>query len=337
MTQVTKTEVLDNLTTTTWYSIRKQIVETSFKITPVYNKLLEKGKIKAKVPDGSHFEIPVSYAKQDQNLKYFTRGTTFGASEKESATRLLFYTKNLGTNVVRYWDDDRKNRGSAKIVDYIQYLLENSKNSIIDKLETDLCVQSSDANSIDAIPTLIVSSPTSSTATVGTLTRSGNTFLQNQYKSFSGLTTTNSLIDEMDAMVNKCSEYSTGTQRMPDMILCNRTVYQDLERIARNMQVIQTNKTERASLGFGDILFKNIEVFWSPAIPNTTGSGVMYFLNSGTLEFNYDPSAWFEMTDWKPISGASLDRCAQIVCVGNLCASQTQNMGLIDNITTVTA
>lgn len=337
MSQVTKTEVLDNLTTSIWYSIRKNLIETAYKITPVYNKLFEKGKIKAKVPDGSHFEVPVTYAKQDQNLKYFTRGTTFGVAEKESLTRLLFYTRNLGTNIVRYWDDDRKNRGAAKIVDYATYLVDSAKRAIIDKLETDLCNQSSDSNSIDAIPTLLVANPESSTATVGTLTRSGNTFLQNQYKSFSGLTTTNSLLDEMDRMVNLCSEYATGTQRTPDIILCNRTVYQDLERVARNMQTIQTNKTERASLGFGDILFKNIEVFWTPALSNTSGSGVMYFLNTGSLEFNYDPSAWFDMTEWKPLAGNSMDRCAQVVCVGNLCASQTQNMGLIDNITTVTS
>lgn len=331
MSQVTKTEVLDNLTTSTWYGIKKQLVETAFKITPVYSKLLEKGKIKAKVPDGSHFEVPVTYAKQDQNVKYFTRGTTFGVAEKESVTRLLFYTKNLGTNIVRYWDDDRKNRGAAKIVDYAKYLTESARNSLIDKLENDLCVQSGDANSIDAIPTLITTTVTS--GSVGTLTRSGNTFLQNQVKDFSGLTTTTSLLDEMDRMLNLCSEFGTGVQRRPDLILCSRAVYQDFERIARNMQVIQTNKTERASLGFGDMLYKNIEIFYSPAL----AAGYMYFLNTSTLEFDYDPSAWFDMTEWKPLAGNSLDRCAQIVCVGNLCASQTQNLGVIHDITTVTS
>jgi len=95
------------------------------------------------------------------------------------------------------------------------------------------------------------------------------------------------------------------------------------------LQTIQTNKTERASLGFGDLLFKNAEIFWAPNCP----SGCMYMLNTETLEFAFDPSAWFEMTPWKNVSGDSLDRTAQIVCVCNLLCNHFRKNGVIYNIT----
>lgn len=324
-----KTVLIDNLVTTTWYNVKSQIIDQVFKITPFWDRMVEKGRIKEKVPDGTHFEYPVRYAKQDQNRKWFGRGDTFSKAEKESLTRLYFYTRNVGTNVVRFWDDDRKNNGKAKIIDYVEEIVENTKASLVDGFETDMLVQNSDALAMTAIPTLISSTPT--TGTLGGLSRSANTYLQNQIKDFTGLTTGTNLLDEMTRMYNVCSEFKGGTQRTPDLILTTRKVYQDYERICRALQSIVTNKTERASLGFGDLMFKNVEMFWAPGLAD----GSMYFLNTESIEMPYDPNAWFEMTPWKSIPD-SLDRMAQIVCVCNMICTMPQKNGVIYNITATT-
>lgn len=323
-------ETIDNLATTTWYTVRTDIVDQVFKIRPFYNKMVENGRVRSKVPDGTHFEYPVRYAQQDQNIKWFGRGDTFGRGEKESLTRLIFYIKNLGTSIVRFWDDENKNRGRAKLIDYVEEMVWNTRESLTQALADALLTQSTDANAITALSTIISTTPT--TGTVGGLNRSTNDYLQNNIKDFTNLTTTTSLLDEMTRMVNICSQWAGGGKPTPDLILTTREIYQDYERICRALQNITTSSTIRASLGFGELLFKNIEMFWDPACP----AGCMYFINTGCLELPYDPSAWFEMTPWKS-DPDSLDRVAQVVARCNLIATHFRKQGVIYNITTVTS
>lgn len=319
----TLTRVLDNLLTSTWYDIRKDLVDTVFKITPLYDMLLEKGKIKERVPDGEHFEIPLEYAKNDQNVQYFDRGDEFGTEEKEFMTNYIYYTRNLGAGIIRYADDDRKNRGKAKLQNYVERKLENTKKTLIDKFNEDLISQNGDSRSINAIETLIAEDPT--TGTLGGLTRSGNTHLQNQYKDCTGLTTTVSLVDEMERMWNLCGEYKGGGRSTTDMILTSRKLYQDYKRIMRAMGQIDINTNNRADLGFGNVMFNGVEIFWDPQVQDDR----MYFLNLDTMEFDYDPMAWFEMTPWKWLKGNSLDRTAQIICVGNLVLEHAPKNGVL--------
>lgn len=323
-----RTYYIDNLITTTFYSVRDQVIDQVLKITPYLQKMFEAGKIRARMPDGTHWEVPIRYAKADSNVKYFGRGATFGTADNDTLTRLLFYPKNLGDSIVRYWDDDRKNRGKAKLLSYAEEKVTASRNALRDKLETDLLNQNNDPLAITALPTLISTTPTS--GTVGGLDRSANDYLQNNIKNFSGLTTENSLLDEMDTMRNLCGIWQAGQRRFPDMIITTRQIYQDFERIARAMQQIVTNTSTRASLGFGDLLFKDTEIFWAPECP----SGCMYFLNTEHLEITYDPEAWFEMTEWKPHPNG-LDRYAQVVCVLEQTCNNFRKQGVIYNISTV--
>jgi hypothetical protein len=326
--QINEKQVLiDNLVTTTWYSVRKEIQDQVFKITPFWDKLMSVGGIKEKAPDGTHFEYPLRYAKQDQNRKWFGRGDTFGKSEKESLTRMYFFTRNVGTNVVRFWDDDRKNKGTAKLLDYAEEMVSNAKGSMLEAFEDDSLVQNADPLAMSALPTLISQTPT--TGTLGGLDRSVNPYLQNQYKDFSALTVAANLLDEMTAMYNNCSIYKGNESRTPDIILCDQTTYQYYEKLCRALHMIVANVTSRAGLGFGNLMFKDVELFWAPNVP----AGTMYFLNSKTIELPYDPDAWFEMTPWKEIPD-SLDRMAQIVCVCNLICHTPRKNGVIFNINT---
>lgn len=325
------TRTIDNLITSTWYDIKPGLVDTVFKVTPVFDKLLEKGRIRAKVPDGEHFEIPFEYAKNDQNTQYFDRGSEFGTAEKEFMSNLVYYTRNLGAGIIRYEDDDRKNRGKAKLQDYADRKVENTIKTLIDKFNTDLIIQNGDSRSINAIETLVAEDPT--TGTLGNLSRSGSVNLQNQYKDCVGLTTTTSLIDEMERMTNLCSEYKGGGRSGIDLIITSRKLYQDYKRIARAMGTLEFNSTPRADLGVGKVTFNGVEMFYDPSVPDDR----MYFLNTDTLEFYYDPMAWFEMTPWKWVAGNRLDRTAQVVCVGNLVLEHAPKNGVLFNWTPVTS
>jgi len=323
-------EVVGNLITSTWYSVIPKTIDSAFQVTPLYDVMMKSGKIKEKTPDGTHFEIPIRYSKQDQNRKWFGRADEFGVAEKESLTRLMYYVRNVGTSLLMVWDDVMKNRSKAKIIDYVDEMVENAKLSMIDGFEEDLFVQNTDSDSMHALQTLLPTDPTS--GSIAGHTRSGQTFLQHNVKDFAGLTTEVNLLNEMDRMVNLCSIHASGTQRRTNMIITTREIYQDLEIIARAMQVIQTSTSSRVSLGFGNITYKGIEIYWAPRCP----SGVMYFLNTENLILYYDPSAWFQMTEWKSLP-KGLDKIAQVVCRCQLVCDQFRKQGLIYSITTTSS
>ncbi len=325
-TQQQISRALDDLYTSTWYEVRRTVADQVFKVTPLYNLLFEKGKIKQRVPDGTHFEIPIRYAALDQNTKWFGRGDLFGTAEKQSLTRLVYDVKNLGTSVVRFWDDDRKNRGKARILSYVDEKLDNTKSALIDKLEVSSFVQDADPKAMNALPTLVSTTPTS--GTVGGLARASNSWMANQVKDFTGLGILANLTQEMTKIFNTCSKWKAGSRRAPDIIITTQEIYQLYEEVAKSLQQIVASTSERVSLGFGDLAFKGVELFWAPECE----AGKMYFLNSEHLELPYDPGAFMEMTEWKPIAGNSLDKTCQIVTVCNLVVDNFQKQGVIFNI-----
>ena len=135
MGQVNSRQLMyDDITTSTMEARLPGIIDGIFQIRPLYSMMVEKGKIKAAAPEGSHWEVAVRYAKQDQGFKWFGRGDTFDRGTKESLTRLLFDVKNAGTSVVRYWLDDMKNRGRAQIINYVDEVVSNTSDSLADSL-----------------------------------------------------------------------------------------------------------------------------------------------------------------------------------------------------------
>lgn len=328
----TKTTLIDTLTTHIFWAVRKKMIDAVTQVTPLLDYLSKSGKIKGKVPDGSHWEVPIKYAEEDQNVGYFARGDLAGTAEKETATRLMFYARNVWGAIVRYWQDDLRQVGEAKLIDYAQSKIDGAKDAKQTMLETDLHTASSDPNAINGLDELVAEDPTS--GTLGTITRSGNTYLQNQYKDCSALTTTNNLLDEMERMFNLCSVYKGGNQRNPDFILTSRTLFQDYKRIARAMGTLEfDSKFNGVDLGIKAPSFNGVPIMWT----SNCQADRMYLLNTETLEFLYHPQAWFSMTPWKPLQGNSLDRTAQIVSVCNLTCNNPIKNGVMFDWTTQTS
>ena len=325
-----KTTNIDNLVTTTWYSVVDGVKDQVFKITPFLNKLLESGNIKQKALSGTHWEVPVRYDQQDQNIESFARGNQFGITEKPYLTRMLVYPKNVGTSVTRYWTDEAQNMGSAKLLDYVEELVDATRMSLEDYFETNLITGLGAADDMTGLDELISTAPTS--GTIQGIDRSTDTWARNLSSSGAGSGTPTSfasMLDAMDSIYNRCSQYKgTGTRRSPDLILTSRKVYQLFERGLMSTGVLQWTppiQDKRANLGFGNLFYKDAEIFWSPAVAEDR----MYFLNSGSLEFRIQPGLWMEMTPWKWVDGRQLDRTAQIVCRGNLVATCFQNQGVL--------
>jgi hypothetical protein len=318
-------EYVDNIVTTTWYDVRKQMFGDIWQITPLLDLLNTKGKIKQKLPNGRFFEIPITYAKADQNQKWFGRGTTFGVDEKQLWTRLQYQRKNLGDSIVRYWDDEQDQQGDAKILDYVKMLLNNHKMTMESTLATALWTNPDDNPlAINTLPDLISVTPT--TGTVGGLTRSSSEYLQNNHTAFSGTLSTD-LIPTMRNMFNTCSLKKGMGRRTPDIIVTTQALAEEYEDQCEAYGRITLTGNQGGDLGFGDLSFKGIPVTWDPECPD----GYMYFLNSDSMEFVYSPNAWMEMTQWKERYNG-LERYAQVLTVCNLCFNNFQKNGIISGL-----
>lgn len=319
---------VDNLITTTWYDVRKELFGDIFKVTPLLDKLLEMGKVKSRVPDGTHFEIPIQYGKLKDNQKWFGRGDTFGEKEAEFMTRLLYSTRNFGDSIVRMWDDERKNRGKARVLDYVQSVIENHKGSMAETLSEALWASAPGPLEIHGLPQLISTTPT--VGVIGGIDRSKNPYLVNQVKNFTGLTIEANLADEMETMMNNCSKWKTPGQKSPDMIITTQAIYERYQKLTRAMGVFEFNTTSRrADMGVGKAAFNGVEMFWDLDCPE----GHMYFINTDTMEFPYAPSYWMQMTEWKRKHNG-LDSYAQVVTVCNFVFNNFMKNGVMYNIST---
>lgn len=326
-----KTIAVDSLTTATWYAVRETLYSDIFQITPLFDMLREKGKIKARAPKGSYFEIPIAYKKLKQNQKFFGRGAEFSREEGEFMTRLQYYVRNFGDSITRYWQDEVQNKGEAQILDYIEEVISNHKASIEETLHEALWIQG-DSLSINALPTLITTTPT--TGTIGGLDRANNTYVRNVVDDMSGVSLSASLISRMETFYNTLSKLKGGSaRRTPDIIITTQTIYEKYVGIARALGWYQINPAQsggnRVNMGMGDAMFKSAEMFWDPNCPE----GQMYFLNTDTLEFPYDPDWWMQMTEWKG-EPTSLERFAQVVTRCNLVCNNFNKNGVMFNMTT---
>ncbi len=319
-------EFVDNIVTTTWYDVRKQMFTDIWQITPFLDLLQTKGKIKQRMPVGRYFEIPIGYSQADQNQKWFGRGDTFSEAEKQLWTRLQYQRRNLGDNIIRYWDDEMKNKGKAQILSYVTELLENHKMTLESTLATALWEDQGEL-AVNTLPDLISTTPAEGTA--GGLDRNANEYLRNQAYDFTGDTLATDLVPKMVTLYNNCSKTKGKGRRTPDCGLTTQALYEEYEDQIRSQygRFELNSNTRRADLGLGNLMFKGAEMYWDPECP----AGHMYFLNSDTMEFAYDPDAWMEMTNWK-YKHNSLDRYAQVVTVCNLLFNNFAKNGVMYNV-----
>jgi hypothetical protein len=317
-------EQLDNLYTTTFQLRRREIIDNIFNATPLFYILTKKGKRKGE-EGGRWLEIPLEYAK-NTTVSFFAKGDTIDITEGEFLTVARWDWKYLAGSIVRYFVDEQKNKGKAAIISLVNSKIDNLQRSLIDKLETSMFGDgtSDDGKAIDGLGNIVATTPTS--GTVGGINRASYTWWRNQYKNMTGEDVSVYLRKRFNNMFNLCGQQGEGVSRFPDLIVCAQDVYEAYE--AELLEIKQIVNKEIGDLGFGDLQYKGRPITWSPSCP----SGYAYFLNTNFLEWRYDSTQQFELTNWKEIPDQVNDRVAQAVVVGNLVCSNCSRQGVIYNI-----
>jgi len=325
---LTLTENLDNLYTTTWQNMKSEAADQIFDATPFWYWMRANGMLED-VEGGRFLTEPLRYA-ASPNVEFVTRGSSVDLSDTEFLTIAKDDWKYMVDSLVRFGVDDQQNRGKNAILSLVNSKLENSKDSMVDQLETRLA-GTAGTNQFLGLQDIVADDPTS--GTLHGLNSATYTWWRNKTRDFATDLTTFDAdgVFAMNQMVNNCS----NNKRLdtPDIILTGQhpfELYWDETLEQRRV----TNKA-MGDAGFQNVEFRGIPMVWSPAVASAavgTTPGRMYFLNTRFLKFKYDPMLNFDMTSWKDIPNQVNDRAAQIMLAGNLMTGRRRVHGVIWNI-----
>ncbi len=319
-----RTEVLDDLYTTTWNNRKKEVTDSIFTATPLTKALLAKGGIKMDGTGGRYLEIPLSYAK-NETVKSIGRGDTVSLSETKFMTVAQFEWKYLAGSIIRYFVDDTKNKSVQQHINWANAKIDNLRDSLTDQLEIQIFGDGTGnaGKDFDGLGNIVSITPTAS-ATVANIPQATYTWWQNRQKTATGAASVY-LLSDMRNLANTSSE---GKTRMWPNIIVTTQVVAELyaDEVLEQRSIIQTSGNDAEPV-MGDA-WHGIEIMWSSQCP----SGRMYMLNSQYFGLNIDPDVNFEMTDWKAIPNQVNDRVCQIVLKGNVISSRRLSLGVLTAI-----
>lgn len=320
----TLTETLNSLYTTTWVKRREGIVDQVFEKNKLLLLLNQKGMIKYEPTDGRRLEIPLRIT-NPKTSRFFTKGATFTISDFDPLTVAYDVWKNLGDQLVRYWEDDKINGGSkTQHLKMMNAKIDTMVDSLNLALETALWSSTGGSSVLDynGIQHLIASSATSATLVHGInpLTQTdgqGNFIWRNQIKASGGVF---SIFGESDMtnLFNTCSRWGDVSVLVSDQATQELGEAEALERV-------RVVNNEAVQLGLDHITFKGRMWIWSPLAP----SGNTYMIDRTHLGFSVDPSVNFTMGPWKSIPNQYEDVVTQIVQRGNFWVDKRQCHGVL--------
>lgn len=308
----TLTETLNTLYTTTWAKRRAGIIDQVFEQNKLLKLLKSKGMIKYESTDGRRFEIPLRVGRPNTS-KFFTKGATFTISDFDPLTVAYDTWKNLGDQLVRYWEDDKVNGGSkTKHINMMNAKIDTVRESLALKLEDALWADTGGSTVTDynGIQFLIDNSPSTS-ATIHGINQStqtdgqGNYIWRNQQKASTGAFSVYGTSD-MTNLYNTCSRWGNV-----DALISDQATHELGE--AEAMELVRVVNKEAVDLGLDHITFKGVLWVWSPKCP----AGFTYFIDRSHYGFTVDPEVDMVMGEWKEIPNQFRDVVTQIVQRGN--------------------
>lgn len=320
----TLTETLNSLYTSTWAKRRAGVVDQVFEKNRLIAVLKSKGMVKYESTDGRRFEIPLRISRPG-TAKFFGKGATFTISDFDPLTVAYDTYKNLGDQIVRYWEDDKVN-GSNKTahIKLMNSKIDTVRDALELKLEDALWADTGGTSVLDynGIQYLIDNAPTASVVIHGlnqaTQTDGqGNFVWRNQLKASSGAF---SVFGESDMtnLYNTCSRWGNV-----DLIVSDQTTYELGE--AEAIERVRIVNKEAVDLGIDHITFKGKMWIWSPKAP----SGESRYIDRSHFGFTIDPSVNFTMGPWKNIPNQYEDVVTQIVQRGQTWVDKRQCHGVI--------
>lgn len=334
----TLSEALDNLYTTTWLHLKSEAIDNIFDATPFWFWMRENGRFK-EVTGGRKLLEAVEYAKND-DVQFIGRGGTVPLNDREFLTEAVYDWHYIVAPIVRFGQDDQKNRGKTRIMNYAMQKLGNAQTSMVDTLENvlfdgdDGSGNGAVGGAFDGLQLLVNDA---GTGTVGGINAATYTWWQNQFADATAVSSFAEILPTMRNVWNDCM--NNRMKDRPDILVTDQVSFELYEGIAvgndgsagtGGSSLLRISNTKLLDLGFDSLAFKGAPLIWSPDCPART----LYMLNTNFLWFVYDPGMFFDMTEWKPIPDQVNDRAAQIITACSFVTNRRKVHGVIHTLPT---
>lgn len=287
-----------------------------------------------KVQGGLEFWYGISKT-ENSNAKWQGKNDDMSANSQDPSARLRFEVKVFTNALVLNQLDKAKNRGRAAIKNYLMTLREQAITTNENQFNSAWWDTSPATDAPDSIPSIISATPT--TGTIGGLSRTGNSYLQN------GVYTTSIADIGSEAGIAKLTELkiqnSVG-RSTSDLIIMSDANYAGLAGYLVTQRRYKPSE-KMGELGFETIELGNTLIGWENTNvlggANTITSAYMYGINTKNMKLKHlvDPDAgsngW--ASNFERI-GKSMNKAAYYNWFGNLTTNNPRAHWVATNVST---
>jgi len=323
------TRKVDDAFTHTWYEIRKEAVDNILDANVVTALLRERGCFKTQV-GGDMITRTIRYGKKEAET--FGKGSILPQGEDELETMAWWKWAYTVTHVQRSLVSDQVNSGPSKIKDYVQTKISAAREALTEKGEAQINAAIEvgtndlravlDPHSLLNIFPLPQATYMASPYTYGNL-GFVNSWWRAKYKEATA-TPEENLLADMRNLYNTVGDNIAP----PNMLLTTQEIFELYEDFVMDkVQIVTDESTKLANLGFDVLRFKGKPLVWSKSVL----ADAILMLNTDHIEVVYDPTLWFEMSEWRT-PPRQFERVAYIVAAMELICPQPRRQGLLHTI-----
>lgn len=324
------TRRVDDFFTTTWYKIRADAIDNILDANVLTAAFRRKGVFQTEV-GGDRLTATIRHGtKTGTNV---AKGDVLSSGEDEIETMAWWDWKYSASHIQRSLMDDQKNRGPTRIKNLVNVKMGAAKDALDTLLETNLlrAIETSEGTDLrstrnpdgiyNILPGTAYVGQSVGTYTYGNID-TNNSWWRAKYKTANDPIEIN-LVSDCKNLFNTCS----NNQSPPDLLVSDQTSFEVYEEFGLDIAQLNANQ-DLIDLGFQTFKYKGADWIWTSSISTKQ----VLFLNTRFLMLKYDPTLWFDMTQWKPIP-LQTERIAHILSAYNLICNQLRRQGWLGTYT----
>lgn len=269
---------------------------------------------------------PLMYAKNNTAGSY-SGSDVLSTQAQAGITAAEYEWKQYAASIVIEGLEEAKNNGEEQVINLLDSKITQTTETILENMDEMFLDDGTGNGGKDwnGLKNLVATANN----TVGGIDASTNTWWNPSVDS----STTSPSIKNLG---RKYNTLTVGNDK-PNVLLTTQDIYESYEGLIQANQRFQDSRA--ADAGFENLMFKAAPILYD-AYVDGTGTGVgstgnyFYYLNTKYIRLVGLTGKWFYATPFKQPENQDI-RVAQILCYGNLIASNRKRLGAYTNLTAV--